>query len=69
MAAAEEQRQPGDLAIHFLSTKGTAVYGHPFRFAKELNARLLQTQRLSGWIVLDFFDAKLAEHIYSMNLN
>ena len=67
MAATEEQLQDGDLAIHFLSTKGTAAYGHPYRYAKELNARLLRTQRLSGWIVLDFLDAELASHIYSMN--
>ena len=67
MAAAEEQMQTGDLAIHFLSTKGTATYGHPFFFARTLNARLLQTTQLSGWIVLDFFDAALAGHIYSMN--
>ena len=67
MAAAEEQMQAGDLAVHFLSTKGTAAYGHPFFFARTLNARLLQTTRLSGWIVLDFFDAALASHIYLMN--
>ena len=69
MATAEEQRQDGDLAIHFLSTKGPAAYGHPFRYAKMLNARLLRNERLSGWIVLDFFDAELAGRIYSMNFH
>ena len=55
------------VALNFLSTKGTATYGHPYRYAKELNARLLNSTDLSGWIVLDFFDARLASHIYSMN--
>ena len=67
MAAAEEQRQDEDLTIHFLSTKGTAAYGHPYPFARTLNSRLLQNDRFSGWIVLDFFDARLASHIYEWN--
>lgn len=57
----------GDLAIHFLSTKGTAAYGHPYRFAKELNAKLSARQELSGWIVVDFASAPLAEQIYRQN--
>ena len=65
--AAGEQRSEGDLAIHFLSTKGEAAYGHPFSFAKRLNPRLMAESALSGWIVLDFFSAPLAEHIYSIN--
>lgn len=67
MAAAAEQCHDGDVALHFLSTKGTAAYGHPFRYAHALNARLMKNTRLSGWIVLDFFDAELASHIYAMN--
>lgn len=67
MAAAEEQRQSGDVTIHFLSTKGTAAYGHPYAFARKLNVRLLEQKQLSGWIVLDFFDARLARQIYLMN--
>ena len=55
------------LAINFLSTKGTATYGHPYTYARALNASLMQQTPLSGWIVLDFFSARLAEHIYTTN--
>ncbi len=56
-----------DLAIHFLSTKGTAKFGHPYKYAKELNQRLLERQELAGWIVVDFASAPLAQHIYEAN--
>ena len=68
-------KEPGigedDLSIHFLSTKGTLPYGHPYYFAKTLNARLLEllTEELRGWIVIDFADADLAAHIWSANFN
>ena len=55
------------VSIHFLSTKGTATYGHPYKFAKALNPKLLGTDALSGWIIVDFADAKLAQHIYETN--
>ena len=55
------------VSIHFLSTKGTATYGHPYRFAKALNPKLTETESLSGWIVVDFASASLAEHIYTAN--
>ena len=55
------------ISIHFLSTKGTAAYGHPYKFAKTLNPMLLQTDALSGWIVADFADAAIARHIYRNN--
>ncbi len=57
-----------ELAIHFLSTKGTAAYGHPYRFAKELNTRLMKRDLLSGWIVVDFGSSPMAEWIYRNNL-
>ena len=57
----------GTVALHFLSTKGSATYGHPYRYAKALNERLLGRQDLSGWIVVDFASAKNAEHIYKAN--
>lgn len=62
---------PMDLSIHFLSTKGTLTYGHPFAHARRLNKKLmnLQGQELRGWIVVDFGGAKLAEKIYSENFN
>lgn len=55
--------------LNFLSTKGTAAYGHPYRYAGTLNARLLdQTlSQGSGWIVVDFGTAEIARHIYSAN--
>ena len=62
---------PEDLSLHFLSTKGTLPYGHPYFFAKPLNARLteLAPEELRGWIVVDFGDAALAEHIWSANFD
>lgn len=59
----------GNVAIHFLSTKGTAAFGHPYGFAKELDARLLERRELSGWIVVDYASAPLARHIYEQNLD
>ena len=67
MADAAAQKTEGDVVLSFLSTKGTETYGHPWKYAKDLNARLLKTGELGGWIVLDFFDAQLASQIYSMN--
>ena len=55
------------VAIHFLSTKGTAAYGHPYKFATALNPKLAETGSLSGWIVVDFASATLAQHIYAAN--
>ena len=69
------QKEPGigpeDLSIHFLSTKGTLRYGHPYFFAKTLNARLMElaSRELRGWIVVDFGDANLAEQIWSANFS
>ena len=60
-----------DLSIHFLSTKGTLPYGHPYYFANILNPRLLElpNQELRGWIIVDFADADLAAHIWSANFS
>lgn len=59
---------PDALSIHFLSTKGTAAYGHPFGFAKKLNAELLSaSDALNGFVVVDFGSAKLAQRIYETN--
>ena len=60
-------RADTDAAIHFLSTKGTAAYGHPYKYAKALNPQLMAMPDLDGWIVVDFASARLAEHIYGMN--
>ena len=67
MDEADAQKAEGDIVLSFLSTKGTASYGHPWRYAKDLNARLLKMGDLTGWVVLDFLDARLAYHLYSMN--
>ncbi len=58
-----------DIVLSFLSTKGTAAYGHPYQYAEKLNAKLLGLERaeLRGWIVTDFATPKLAEHIYGVN--
>ena len=65
----EDQIGSGDLAIHFLSTKGHAAYGHPFAFAGKLNPELMDYELLpgSGWVIVDFASALLAEHIYAAN--
>ena len=65
-----EAGQTGDtfLSIHFLSTKGTAKFGHPFGLAKALNAALFNlSDRLNGWIVVDFGSPTLAAKIYQTN--
>ncbi len=56
-----------EISIHFLSTKGEATYGHPHQYARALNLYLLKIDTLSGWIVVDFANAKLAQHIYQNN--
>ncbi len=58
-----------ECSLNFLSTKGTAAYGHPYHFAKTLNPQLLglPLTQSSGWIIVDFGTAELAEHIYSAN--
>ena len=65
----EPEIRDGDLAIHFLSTKGTFAYGHPYSHARTLNRKLqdLSLEALRGWIIVDFGNAPLAEHIYAAN--
>ena len=67
MAAGKTGRDA--LSLNFLSTNGTASYGHPYSHAKELNARLsvLPQTELKGWIIVDFAAAPLAAHIYGAN--
>ncbi|MCR5552651.1 MAG: phosphatidylinositol-specific phospholipase C domain-containing protein [Oscillospiraceae bacterium] len=64
-----EEIGPDDVSIHFLSTKGTAAYGHPYGHAKALNQRFIElpAERLRGWIILDFVDADLCRHVWSVN--
>ena len=65
---AVRERAQGDIAVHFLSTKGTLAYGHPYLFAKPLNQKLMEADlALDGWIIVDFASAPLAERIWSAN--
>ena len=48
------------------------TFGHPYRYAKELNPRLLalcggQDDISLGWTVIDFGNAQLASAIYEQN--
>ena len=65
---AARDRGETDVALHFLSTKGTLAYGHPWYFAHDLNERLIRANlALDGWVIVDFASAPLAERIYSCN--
>ena len=68
-AGMEAPRAEGDVLLSFLSTKGTAKYGHPYQFAEKLNQKLLalDSASLRGWIAVDFGSPTLAAHIYSAN--
>lgn len=65
---AARDRAAGDVAVHFLSTKGTLAYGHQFLFARALNGKIMQADlALDGWVIVDFASAPLAERIWSAN--
>ena len=51
------------ISLNFLSTNGTAKFGHPYKFARNLNPRFLKLDQsgLWGWIIVDFASPKLAE--------
>ena len=67
--AAAISKEPGDVPINFLSTKGTAPVGHPHQFAKDLNARLeTENVALKGWTIIDFGNANLADIIIRSNV-
>ena len=65
MRAAED----GAVCLSFLSTKGSATYGHPFKYAPELNKKLMCESELNGWIVVDFGSASLAKSVYERNFS
>lgn len=66
-----EADDPDAVVLRFLSTKGHMTFGHPYRYAKELNPRLLalcESQDVFlGWTVIDFGNARLASAIYEQN--
>ena len=73
-AAFKESLYGSDINLDFLSTKGTAKYGHPYRFAKKLNRKLLKEdltvyrESLTGvFVIVDFGSPKLAQKVYSLN--
>ena len=63
------QNGRGRLALNFLSTNGNAAYGHPYKYAKKLNKKLLSgdSPKLSGWVIVDFGTADIAKRIYEEN--
>ena len=65
----EAEPADGDVLLSFLSTNGSSAYGHPWKYAKALNPRLmaLNDEMLKGWVIVDFATAQLAEKIYSTN--
>ncbi len=67
--SAFEKAKEGEVLLNFLSTNGSAAYGHPWKYAGTLNPRLLEMDEeiLRGWIIVDFISPKLAEKIYSAN--
>ena len=68
-----ENAQPGDdtFVLNFLSTAGSGFAGHPKKYAKIINQKLLDTKLSSktsyGIIICDFGTQKIAEHIYQTN--
>ena len=69
LTAMEAAPADGDVLLNFLSTNGSSAYGHPWKYAKALNPRLmaLNDETLKGWVIVDFATAQLAEKIYSTN--
>ena len=63
------QNGRGRLALNFLSTNGNTAYGHPYKYAKKLNKKLLSVDspKLSGWVIVDFGTADIAKRIYEEN--
>ena len=60
------------LVLQFLSTKGPASLGHPYRYAGRINEKMLDYRlergRNYGWIIMDFARPDLVRHIYEVNL-
>lgn len=70
----QEELPEEGLVLNFLSTKGTAKFGHPYRFAKKLNKKLMNAELSeypglgSGmWVIVDFGSPRLAEKIWRVN--
>ncbi|MBP5256713.1 MAG: phosphatidylinositol-specific phospholipase C domain-containing protein [Clostridia bacterium] len=58
----------GNLSIHFLSTNGSPKFGHPYKYAKALNEKLMSSDAaLRGWVITDFGSPRIAERIWRRN--
>ena len=70
-AIENSQASDDTFQLNFLSTSGSGKAGHPKRYAKYINEKLLETelqpQTGYGVIIVDFGTKKLAEHIYASN--
>jgi 1-phosphatidylinositol phosphodiesterase len=58
------------LVVSFLSTNGSPAYGHPYKYAVDLNKRFLAEDISFAppcWIIIDFSSAPLAEKVWSLN--
>ena len=57
------------LNICFLSTNGDNDYGHPYKYAHELNRRFADSDIHTdgAWVIADFVTPALCEKIYSLN--
>ncbi len=58
------------LHMNYLSTNGTPKYGHPYTYAKDLNPLFMDLDLSPfnpNWVLIDFANAEIMEHIYSMN--
>ena len=64
-----EGARKSDAVLSFLSTKGSATFGHPWKYAGALNPQLLglAPEDLRGWVAVDFGSARLAAQIYGAN--
>ena len=61
---------PNDVFINYLSTNGPPAYGHPYKYAKDLNRRFLSFDgQLKGWVIVDFGTPSLAARIYNENFD
>lgn len=65
----QTERGEGDVLLSFLSTNGSAAYGHPWKYARALNEKLeaMRPSGINGWVILDFASPKLAAKIFEAN--
>ena len=59
----------GKLSLHLLTGRGSGLLDRPYTRAGSVNQSLMEipSEELSGWFILDFASAPLAEHIWKAN--